>query len=40
VPQRFEVAKENAAVNAIFLEIDPSTGKTLSLERIFKYVKD
>jgi metallophosphoesterase (TIGR00282 family) len=34
IPQRFEVAGENVNLEAVFLEIDKVTGKTVSLQRI------
>ncbi|MGE3062415.1 MAG: TIGR00282 family metallophosphoesterase [bacterium] len=40
VSQRFEVAKEMTAVNALFFEVNAETGEAVSIERIFKYAKD
>jgi len=40
VSQRFEVAKEMTAVNALFFEVNPENGEALAVERIFKYAKD
>ncbi|MDD3803451.1 MAG: TIGR00282 family metallophosphoesterase [bacterium] len=40
VSQRFEVAKEMTAVNAVFFQVDAETGEALSIERIFKHAKD
>lgn len=38
MPVRFQVAKGRAQFNAVVLDIDEKTGKTKSIERIFKVV--
>ena len=37
MPARFEVAQGKVQFNAVYLEIDDNTGKTLNIERIFKF---
>lgn len=39
-PQRFDSAKEDKRLNAILVEIDDETGKSLSIERIERRIKD
>jgi len=40
VPQRFEAAREKSAINALYFEVESETGKTIAIERIFKYVNN
>jgi 2',3'-cyclic-nucleotide 2'-phosphodiesterase len=39
MPVKFEVAKGNVQFNAVFLEIDEKTGKTLKIERMSKIME-
>ncbi|MDQ2085962.1 TIGR00282 family metallophosphoesterase [Herbivorax sp. ANBcel31] len=39
MPARFEVAQGKAQFNAVYIEIDDKTGKTLNIERIFKILE-
>lgn len=39
-PQRFDTAKNDRRLNAIFVEIDDNTGKTISIERIERGIPD
>jgi len=36
MPAKFELAKGSVQFNAVFLDIDEATGKTISIKRIFK----
>lgn len=38
MPQRYELAKGRNQFNAILIEVDEVTGKTLKIERILKYI--
>jgi hypothetical protein len=40
LPRRFRVAKGRTLFNGIILEIDTSSGKAISIERIRKYYKE
>jgi 2',3'-cyclic-nucleotide 2'-phosphodiesterase len=38
LPARFEVAKKNPMVNGVLVDIDPDTGRALTIERILELV--